>query len=182
MTVTRSVLFTKATDMTKKLSVFDVALIGLMVAMIEVCKVAMMELANIELTSFWLLMFSKHFGKRVYFTVPVIILVEGALFGFGDWWLMYIYAWPLLVLVAGFFRKSDEPLTWAIISGVFGLSFGLLCAPTKILFMGSLSAAFGWWIAGIPWDLVHAGANFILMLILYKPVSKAMKGIEKYKR
>lgn len=165
--------------MTKKLSVFDVALVGLMVAMIEVCKVAMMQLPNIELTSFWLLMFSKHFGNKVYFVVPVFILIEGAIFGFGVWWIMYLYAWPLLVLVARFFRKSDSPLTWALISGVFGLSFGFLCS-FPYLFMGGIGTAFGWWIAGIPWDFVHAGANFVLMLILYKPISKAMKGIERY--
>ena len=165
--------------MTKKSSAFDVALVGIMVAVIEVCKVAMMELANIELTSFWLLMFSKHFGNKVYFVVPVFILIEGAIFGFGDWWFMYLYAWPMLVLTARFFRKSDSPLTWAIISGVFGLLFGFLCAITKIFFMGSVAAAFSWWVAGIPWDLVHGGANFVLMMLLYKPLSKAMKDIKK---
>lgn len=163
----------------KKTSVFDVALVGIMVAVIEVCKVAMMELPNIELTSFWLLMFSKHFGNRVYFVVPVFILIEGAIFGFGDWWVMYLYAWPLLVLVAKLFRKSDEPLTWAIISGVFGLGFGFLCVLSKTLFLGSVQAAFAWWIAGIPWDLVHGGANFVLMLLLYKPMSKAMIRVKK---
>lgn len=162
----------------KKTSVFDVALVGIMVAVIEVCKVAMMELPNIELTSFWLLMFSKHFGNKVYFVVPVFILIEGAVFGFGDWWVMYLYAWPLLVLTAKLFRKSNEALTWAIISGAFGLLFGLLCALTKIFFMGT-AAAFSWWIAGIPWDFVHGGANFILMLLLYKPMSEAMIRVKK---
>lgn len=167
--------------MTKKLTVFDVALIGLMVAMIEVCKVAMMEIPNVELTSFWLLMFSKHFGNRVYFVIPVFILIEGVIFGFGTWWIMYLYAWPLLVLVARFFRKSDEPLTWALISGFFGLLFGFLCS-IPYLFMGGIGTAFGWWVAGIPWDFVHGCANFALMFVLYKPVSKAMKSIEKFKK
>ena len=163
----------------KKASVFDVALVGMMVAVIEVCKVAMMELANIELTSFWLLIFSKHFGNKVYFVVPVFIFIEGAIFGLGDWWFMYLYAWPLLVLVAHIFRKSNDPFTWAIISGIFGLSFGFLCTFTKIFFMGSAAAAFGWWISGIPWDLVHGAANFILMLVLYKPMEKAVTQIKK---
>ena len=163
----------------KKTSVFDVALVGIMVAVIEVCKVAMMELPNIELTSFWLLMFSKHFGNKVYFVVPVFILIEGAIFGFGDWWVMYLYAWPLLILLARAFRKSDEPLTWAIISGFFGLSFGFLCVLSKALFLDSIPAAFSWWIAGIPWDFVHGGANFILMMLLYRPMSKAMMRAKK---
>ena len=163
----------------KKSSVFDVALVGIMVAVIEVCKVAMMELPNIELTSFWLLMFSKHFGKKVCFVVPVFILIEGAIFGFGDWWVMYLYAWPLLVLAAGIFRRSDSPLTWALTSGVFGLLFGFFCAISKSLFLGSIPAAFAWWIAGIPWDLVHGAANFILMLFLYRPMSSAMTRVKK---
>lgn len=164
--------------MTKKQSAFDVALVALMVAIIEVCKVAFMEIPNVELTSFWLLIFSKHFGNRVYFVVPIFILIEGMMFGFGLWWIMYLYAWPLLILVARLFRKSDEALTWAMISGFFGLLFGLLCA-IPYLFMGGMGTAFSWWIAGIPWDFVHGGANFIIMLILYKPISKAIKGIEK---
>ena len=163
----------------KKTSVFDIALVGIMVAVIEVCKVAMMELPNIELTSFWLIMFSKHFGNKVYFVVPVFILIEGAIFGFGDWWVMYLYAWPLLVFLTKIFRKSDEPLTWALISGFFGLSFGFLCVLSKALFLGSIPAAFAWWIAGIPWDLVHGAANFILMMLLYKPMSKAMTRVKK---
>lgn len=166
--------------MKKDLS-FDVALVGIMVAVIEVCKIAMMELPNIELTSFWLIIFSKHFGNKVYYVVPVFILLEGAIFGFGDWWLMYLYAWPLLVLVTRLFKKSDSPLTWAIVSGAFGLSFGLLCALSKALLMGPV-AAFSWWIAGIPWDLIHGGASFLLMLLLYKPVGRAMEKIKRIKQ
>lgn len=164
--------------MRKKFTAFDVALVALMVAIIEVCKVAFMEIPNVELTSFWLLIFSKHFGNKVYFVVPVFILIEGMLFGFGLWWIMYLYAWPLLILVARFFRKSDEALTWALISGFFGLLFGFFCA-IPYLFLGGIGTAFSWWVAGIPWDFVHGGANFVIMLILYKPISKAIKGIEK---
>lgn len=169
-----------------KLTVLDVALVGLMVAVIEVCKAAMMNLPNIELTSFWLILFTKYFGKKVYFVVPVFILIEGAIFGFGIWWVMYLYAWPLLVLAAKIFSKSDSPLTYAIISGAFGLLFGLLCSfPYFFIglssggFEGGISTMFSWWIAGIPWDLLHGGANFTVMLLLYKPISKVFKGIEK---
>ena len=49
----------------KSANVFDIALVALMVAVIEVFKFAMMGLPNIELTSFWLILFSKNFGKKV---------------------------------------------------------------------------------------------------------------------
>lgn len=159
--------------------VYDIALVGLMVAVIEVCKIAMMGIPNIELTSFWLILFTRYFGKKTAFAVPVFILLEGALFGFGIWWVMYLYAWPLLSLIAYIFRKNDSVYFWAIVSGAFGLSFGAMCA-LPYFFTGTditsgLTIAFNWWIAGIPWDFLHCIGNVVLMLALYKPMCKAIE-------
>ena len=52
----------------------DVALVGMMVAMIEVCKFVMAALPNLELTSFWVILFALCFGRRIYFVVPVVRL------------------------------------------------------------------------------------------------------------
>ena len=45
-----------------KSTAYDVALVGLMVAFIEVCKVAMMNIPNVEMTTFLLVMFTLFFG------------------------------------------------------------------------------------------------------------------------
>ncbi len=164
---------------------FDIALVALMVAVIEVFKFTMMGLPNIELTSFWLILFSKNFGKKVYYVVPVFTLIEGVIFGFNLWWISYLYVWPLLVFVTRIFRKNDSALTWAVISAVFGLSFGALCAIpyafTGTDFTSGLNIAFGWWVAGIPWDIAHCIGNFILTLLLYKPLSKVMLKMQQRK-
>jgi energy-coupling factor transport system substrate-specific component len=34
-----------------------------------------------------------------------------------------------------------------------------------------------WWIAGIPFDLIHGAANFVIMLLLYKPTRRVMDRI-----
>lgn len=163
-----------------KLAVRDICLIGLMVAVIEACKFALANIPNVELTSFWLILFALCFGRHALFAVPVFILIEGAVYGFGLWWLMYLYAWPLLVFGVLLLRKADNVLTWSLLSGVFGLLFGLLCSVPYVFIgmtdgglMNGLRAAFGYWIAGIPFDLIHGIANFVLMLVLYRP----MKGI-----
>ncbi len=165
-----------------KNAALDVALVALMVAVIEVCKFAMMTLPNISLTAFWLVLFSKHFGNKVYYVVPVFTLIEGVVFGFNLWWISYLYAWPLLVLIAKLFRKSDSVVTFATISGIFGLFFGALCAIPYI-FTGTdlksgLTAAFGWWVAGIPWDITHCIGNFALMMLLYKPLSRVIANLK----
>lgn len=157
----------------------DIALIGMMIALIEVCKAVLSFAPNVELTTFWLIMFTLFFGRKIVAVVPAFILVEGAIYGMNTWWIMYMYIWPLLVLLAWLFRKEESPIFWAIFSGIFGLCFGALCSLTYFaigLFSGGLTAAvntaFPWWIAGIPWDLVHCVSNFVLMLVLFVPVRR----------
>lgn len=168
-----------------QLTIRDIAIIGLMVAIIEVCKVALSFLPNIELTTFWLIMFTLFMGRKVAFLVPVLILIEGSIYGFGLWWVMYLYTWPLLVLLTYLFRKQQSIGFWSIFSGFFGLFFGALCSIPYFFIgavgggvMNGLYAAFTWWVAGIPFDLAHGIGNFVLMMICYYPVRMMMKKIE----
>lgn len=159
-----------------KLTVQEITLIGMMIAIIEVCKVFMMNLPNIELTTFWIIMFTLYFGNRILYVIPAFILIEGIMFGFGMWWVMYLYLWPLLALVTWLFRKSDSVWTWGVISGVFGLFFGFFGAFPYIATSG-IYGAVSWWISGIPWDITHCIGNFVLMMILYHPVKHVMKKV-----
>ncbi len=168
------------------LAIKDITLIGMMVAVIEVCKVSLAWAPNIELTTFWLIMFTLFFGKKIAFVVPVFILIEGTMYGIHLWWIMYLYAWPLLVLVTWIFRKQESVWFWCILSSVFGLSFGFLCSFPYVAigavdggFINGLYAGFTWWVAGIPWDIVHGVANFVLMLVLYSPVKSIMKLVKQ---
>ena len=128
-----------------------------------------------------LIMFTLFFGRKVAFVVPVFILIEGCIYGFGSWWIMYLYTWPLLTLIAWIFRKQESVWFWSTLSAVFGLLFGLFCSLPYVV-MGAwdggikagLYAGFTWWVAGIPWDLVHGISNFVLMLVLYYPIRNIM--------
>lgn len=173
----------------QRISVQDIALIGLMVAVIEVCKVAISFLPNIELTTFWIIMFTIYFGRKVCLVVPVFILIEGCIYGFGLWWIMYLYAWPLLVAVTLIFKKQTSVFFWSIISALFGLFFGFLCAIPYVVIgvvdggiINGLYAGFSWWIAGIPWDVIHCVGNFAIMLVLYGPMCRLMKRLPLEKR
>ena len=100
-----------------RITILDIAQIGLMVAVIEVSKAALAFLPNIELTSFWIIMFTLFFGWKIVAVVPVFILIEGSIYGMNLWGIMYLYAWPLLVLIAWLLRKNDSAFFWAIVSG-----------------------------------------------------------------
>ncbi|MBE5798635.1 MAG: hypothetical protein E7321_01615 [Clostridiales bacterium] len=167
--------------MSRRSAAHEVATVGLMVAVIEVCKLVMQGLPNIEMTSFLVILFTLRFGPLALYAVPVFILIEGMLYGFGLWWVMYLYAWPLLALITRAFSRSDSAFFWAFVSGVFGLLFGLLCS-LPYFFIGlpgglasGLRQMLAWWIAGIPYDLIHGVSNFALMLALYRPISNLLQ-------
>lgn len=161
-------------------SLRDMTLVGMMVAVIEVCKMALSFLPNIELTSFWLIMFTLLFGRKVFLVIPVFILIEGCVYGFGLWWAMYLYVWPILVLLAWKFRKEESPWFWSVLSGMFGLFFGLLCCIPYVIIGAAdglrhgLYAGFSWWVSGIPWDIGHCAGNLVLMRVLYRPIRSIM--------
>ena len=165
--------------MKNKITAKDIALIGMMVAVIEACKFALAAIPNVEFTSFWIIIFTLMFRKRIFIVIPVFILIEGIVYGFGMWWIMYLYSWPLLAVITLLLRKNKSAIMWAIISGAFGLLFGLLCSIPYIFtgadLISGFKIAFAWWVAGIPWDLVHGIANFAIMLLLYHPMTKVMK-------
>ena len=43
------------------------------------------------------------------------------------------------------------------------------------LFVTGWETAFALWVAGIPYDLIHCGSNFVLTLLLYKPLYKVFR-------
>lgn len=174
----------KEREKKKKITARDIALMGVMTAMLVACKEVLSFLPNVELVSFWIIMFTLYFKSRILLVIPVFILIDGCFHGMGLWWVMYIYAWPLLALLAYLNRKQDSVWFWSILSAFFGLFFGLLCAIPYVVtgavnngLRGGLYAGFTWWVAGIQYDIVHCIGNFALMLMLYDPVRRAMRKI-----
>ncbi len=176
----------KSNSKDNRITAKDIALIGMMIAVIEVSKFALAQVPNVELTTFWIIMFSLYLGKRIFYVIPAFILIESVVYGFHLWVIMYLYAWPMLAVAALMMRKKNTYFGCTILSGVFGLLFGLLCSIPYIFtgaFEGGLlngfRVAFTWWVAGIPFDLIHGAANIVIMLVLYYPICKAMQVASK---
>ena len=92
--------------------------------------------------------------------------------GFGVWWVSYLIVWPLLVVLAMAVRKNASPLLWAVFAGLFGLAFGPMMYVIFFTVTGGWEGFLPMWIAGIPYDLVHAVSNFLTVLILFRPLEK----------
>ena len=157
--------------------VFHLVRIAAMTAVIEAAKFALNAIPNVELVSLLLMVFTSRFGwKDTLKAALLFAAVECLWWGVSIWTLTYFYVWPILVLICSRLDDSLSALYRAIVLGLFGLLFGLLCAFTTLLTAG-WSAAVAWWIAGIPFDLIHGFSNFVLCLLLYRPLSLALARI-----
>lgn len=148
---------------------------GLLAALLFASQVGLAWLPNVELVSLLLILYTLVFGRHVWLILYVFVALEGLLYGFGIWWVAYLYVWALLCLTIFLFFRSGKPssLGISLTSGIFGMIFGLLCS-IPYLISGGPGAALGWWVAGIPFDLLHGISNFVLSMVLFSPLYRVL--------
>lgn len=163
----------KQSSRSTKLSAKEISALALTGALMFALKLALASLPNIHMGALLLILAAVFFGWKSMYSAAIYVLLEGLYFGFGIWWVSYLYAWPLLAAAATLLRKNESSLIWAVLAGLFGLLFGAMCA-IPYLFVGGGSMALSYWVSGIPFDLLHCAGNFVLTLLLFKPLKKAI--------
>ena len=159
-----------------KLTLREIALFGILGALTFGAKVAMSFLPNIEPVSLFVILYTVVFGRKALYPIYLYVLLEILFYGIQLWNINYLYIWTLLALGAWMIRKTDSPVVWATLSGGFGLLFGALCAPVY-LFSGGIGFAVSWWLSGIPFDILHCAGNFVMALLLFKPLRKLLSSL-----
>ena len=142
---------------------------GMMTAAAFAGQIAMSFLPNIEIVTLLFILYTLVLGKKVFLVIYAFVLLEGIFYGFGLWWLNYLYIWTILAIVVLMFRKQDSVLFWSIISGFYGLTYGALCSLIY-LFIGGPNTAFAYWVSGLGFDVTHCIGNVVVCLILFKPL------------
>ena len=153
----------------KKLPLGEITLFGVLGAITFALQVAMSGLPNIEPVSLLVLVYAVVFGRKCLYPIYIYVLLEMLLHGLHLWVFNYLYIWTLLAGAAWLLREMRQPLGWALLSGVFGLLFGVLCAPVYLVVGGPMYAV-SWWVSGIPFDMIHALSNFVIALVLFVPL------------
>ena len=82
--------------------------------------------------------------------------------------------WAILVAITMLFRKEEGRLTWAIISGFYGLLFGFLY-EIPYIFIQNFRTALAWFLSGIPYDCIHAVGNFFIAFFVLQPLVTVLR-------
>jgi len=155
-------------------AVKTVAAYGMMLALLFVSKRALDFLPNVELVTLLFIIYARRFGKGALLIAVGFTAIEACWFGVHNWVIMYLYMWPLLILIVCATKAHASRLFYSILAGAFGLCFGALCSIVYLI-GGGWSVAFAWWVAGIPYDIVHCVANFLICFLLFKPLDAAFE-------
>jgi len=146
-----------------------VVLFGILGALTFAAKYVMSGLPNIEPVSLMVMLFAVTFGKKCFYPIYLYVIMEILFFGINLWNINYMYIWAILAFAALAVRNMEHPLGWAMLSGVYGLFFGALCAPVDVA-IGGFAYAVARWVSGIPFDITHCAGNFLIALALFKPM------------
>ena len=144
----------------------QIALFGMLGALTFGAKVAMSGLPNIEPVSLMVMLFAVVFGWKALYPIFLYVGMEILLYGIQLWNVNYLYVWLILAAVSVALRKMRHPLLWALLSGAFGMAFGLLCAPVYFL-LGDWEFVAAKWISGLGFDITHAIGNCVIAGAFY---------------
>lgn len=156
-----------------KPSVKNIVLFALLAALLLIAQVALAPLPNIELVSLLIILYTVVLQKKTLYIIYVFVLLEGLIYGFGMWWFCYLYVWAVLWGITMLFRKEQNPLFFALISGLFGLFFGTLCSVPYFL-TGGIEMGSAWIVSGLPFDIMHGIGNFAAALLLFRPLKNVL--------
>jgi hypothetical protein len=160
-----------------RFSIKDIVIIAMMSAILFTVQVVIAGLPNIELVTLLVMIYTLVFKWRTIAIIYVFAVLQGLVYGFGPWWIMYLYIWTILYFVVTLLSKNKSVVVWAVVSGTYGLIFGALCSLVYF-FMGGLNTVIAFWIAGIKFDIIHGVANFIICLTLFTPLHTLLKKLK----
>lgn len=160
---------------------YEMATLGILAAVLFCAQVVLAPVPNVEVVSLLVVLYTRHYRAKALAAVYAFVLLEGLLYGFGLWFVNYLYVWTILWLLAMLLRNVKSMAGWVLLLAGFGLCFGLLCA-IPYLFIGGIGMAAGYFISGIPFDILHCAGNAAVAAVLFKPLDRVfvrMKGNKK---
>lgn len=167
-----------------KLTIKEVAVFGMLGAIMYVSKVLMASLPNIHLIAVFIAAVTTVYRRKALYPIYVYVLLEGIFGGFTVWFLPYLYVWLLLwgvimLLPADMPERKYAYIVYMVICGLHGILYGTLCTFVYAPVMGlDFKGAIDWIIAGLPYDLSHCLGNFCLA-ILTVPLIKVLRRLKR---
>ena len=171
------------------LSVREIAIFGMLGALMYASKILMDAFPNIHLIGTLITAITIVYRKKALYPIYVFAFLTGFLHGFANWWLPYLYIWTVLwgmvMLIPRRFTEGKtkgaklRPVAYMCVCAAHGFLYGVLYAPMQALLFGlSFEGMVAWIVAGLPFDITHGISNFCCGLLIV-PIVTALKMAER---
>ena len=164
----------------------EVAIFGMLGAVMFASKMLMEILPNIHLLGMFVVAITVVYRKKALYPIYIYVLLNGIFAGFAMWWIPYLYIWTILwaavMILPKNMPKKVAPIVYAVICALHGFGFGVLYAPAQaIMFNLNFEGMLAWIAAGLPFDVIHGISN-LCCGVLILPLIKLLKNSEKITR
>ena len=161
----------------------QVAFIGVYVAIIIAFQTLLSSINGLELTTLLITTAALLLPLSTSLTIVVVYcLIQGILYGFGDWLVVYIIYWTLIDLISYLLRLflRKHLIINSILNGAYGVLLGIFFF-FKTLILYDLSSAISYYLTGLSGDIFHTIINILVTLILYPVMVRIFSKIIKIK-
>ncbi len=166
-----------------KCTVRELTVFSMLGAVMYASKILMDLAPNIHLIGVFIVAFTIVYRKKALYPIYIFVLITGMLSGFASWWVPYLYIWTVLwgmtMLLPKQMPKWLRPFVYMIICALHGFLYGALYAPVQALLFGlNFDGMIAWYLAGLPWDILHGISNFFCG-ILIMPIISILRKLEQ---
>ena len=166
-----------------KLTIREVAVFGMLGALMFASKQVMEFLPNVHLLGTFVVAITLVYRRKALYPLYTFIFLTGIFGGFAAWWVPYLYIWAVLwgavMLLPRNIPARVRPIVYMLVSAAHGFLYGTLYAPVQALLFGlNFEGMVAWIAAGIPWDIAHGISNFCCGALIL-PLSKVIASGDK---
>jgi energy-coupling factor transport system substrate-specific component len=158
------------------LTTLKITFVATYIALTYGLQVALASVPNVETVTLFLIVAGVQLPLRISLLIGVCFTsLEIITYGVGDWAILYLVGWSLLIGLAMIFKKVILKWWWVavILGSLFGFLFGSLDALIKGMLYG-VSGLLAYWIQGLIFDLIHGVGNFLVILFCYWPFTRVL--------
>lgn len=164
----------------------DIIVFTMLGVIMLLSKFLMEALPNWHLLGTLVTAYTVVYRKDALKPIYIFVLLSGLVYGFGIWWIPYLYIWTVLWGMVMLLPKNMEPKVavpvYMVVSGLHGLLYGTLYAPAQALLFGlDFNGMLAWIVAGLSFDIMHCMGNVVLGILIV-PIIKALKKFHKYEK
>ena len=161
----------------KRIPLKELMVLTMLGVLMSLGKWVLQGLPNIEIVSLLIMVYAYKFRWKTLVPIYIFVGLEFVQYGPSIWNIMYVYVWTLLLLAVLPLRKIRASWVFALVSGAFGLCFGVLCSFPYVFAMG-WQFTLSWVISGLSFDALHGAGNFVAALTLYIPLTNTLDKIK----